>query len=71
MWAEYQNTLSVLSTLWPRASAVAERLWSARDVRDKNDATPRLQEQECRMMKRGYQVGVAFGAGFCDLNLAS
>ncbi|QQP57755.1 Beta-hexosaminidase, partial [Caligus rogercresseyi] len=53
------------STNMARASAVAERLWSAKNVRDINSAARRLQEHECRMLGRGYPVGSANGAGFC------
>jgi len=68
MWGEFQNSFTTLTTLWPRASAVAERLWSAGNVRDVQEASGRLQEQECRMMSRGHSVGTAFGPGFCINN---
>lgn len=35
----------------PRASAVAERLWSAKDVTDINDAFNRLSVHRCRMVE--------------------
>lgn len=35
----------------PRASAVAERLWSSKDVRDINDAYNRLNGHRCRMVE--------------------
>ena len=41
---------------------------SARDVRDVNEASPRLQAHECRMIKRGYPVEPAFGPAFCDVD---
>ncbi|PNI73334.1 HEXB isoform 1, partial [Pan troglodytes] len=37
--------------LWPRASAVGERLWSSKDVRDMDDAYDRLTRHRCRMVK--------------------
>ncbi len=34
MWVEYASPETVDSRIWPRAAAIAERLWSPRDVTD-------------------------------------
>jgi len=67
IWGEFVNRFNLIPRLWPRASAVAERLWSSRKTVDIKDAEVRLQEHECRMAKRGYPVEPINGPGFCDL----
>ncbi|XP_069556961.1 beta-hexosaminidase subunit beta isoform X1 [Brachyistius frenatus] len=53
LWGEYVDGTNLTPRLWPRASAVAERLWSAKDVTDINDAFNRLSVHRCRMVERG------------------
>ncbi|XP_060936613.1 beta-hexosaminidase subunit beta isoform X2 [Limanda limanda] len=53
LWGEYVDATNLTPRLWPRASAVAERLWSAKNVTDINDAYNRLSVHRCRMVERG------------------
>ncbi|KAM3874025.1 beta-hexosaminidase subunit beta [Diretmus argenteus] len=52
LWGEYVDATNLTPRLWPRASAVAERLWSAKEVTDITDAYSRLSMHRCRMVDR-------------------
>ena len=67
MWGEFVNSVNLIPRLWPRASAVAERLWSPATATNVKEAAQRLQEMECRLLQRGYPVEPANGPGFCDV----
>ncbi|KNC82225.1 hypothetical protein, variant [Sphaeroforma arctica JP610] len=56
MWGEYVDGANIIQRVFPRASAVAERLWSDRAVTDIEDATLRLQEFRCKLLTRGIQA---------------
>ncbi|KAG8180917.1 hypothetical protein JTE90_020144 [Oedothorax gibbosus] len=65
MWGEYVDGTNLLPRLWPRASAVAEKLWSPKELtNDTDSAAFRLDEQRCRMLKRGIPAQPILN-GFC------
>jgi len=68
MWDEFVNSVNLTPRLWPRASAVAERLWSPREARNTHEAKARIQEMECRLLQRGYPVEPINGPSFCNVN---
>lgn len=57
MWGETVDTSNVQQTIWPRAAAAAERLWSQRDSTSPQNVTltalPRFQNFRCLLNKRG------------------
>uniref|UniRef100_A0A8C5A9E2 Beta-hexosaminidase n=1 Tax=Gadus morhua TaxID=8049 RepID=A0A8C5A9E2_GADMO len=64
LWGEFVDSTNLTPRLWPRASAVGERLWSAKDVTDINDAYSRLSKHRCRMVERGIPAEPLF-TSFC------
>lgn len=66
MWGEHVDGSNCIQRTWPRSSAVAERLWSAKVVNITNsNAVVRISEQQCRMQMRGLKVEPINGPGFC------
>ncbi len=53
MWAEFISDENVDSRIWPRAAAVAERLWSAQDVRDPDSMYRRLNAVSVELEELG------------------
>ncbi|CAG9534610.1 unnamed protein product [Cercopithifilaria johnstoni] len=66
LWGEWVDESNVIPRLWPRASAVGERLWSSVETKSIEKAWPRLYEMQCRMAAQGYPVQPAEGPGYCE-----
>ncbi|XP_027257468.1 beta-hexosaminidase subunit beta isoform X3 [Cricetulus griseus] len=64
LWGEYVDATNLIPRLWPRASAVGERLWSPETVIDVDDAYSRLVRHRCRMVSRGITAQPLF-TGHC------
>ncbi|NXH27263.1 HEXB hexosaminidase, partial [Myiagra hebetior] len=50
LWGEFVDATNLTPRLWPRASAVGERLWSSSNVTNLEDAYKRLTNHRCRML---------------------
>ncbi len=65
MGSEQVSALSIHERVWPRASAVAERLWSPAAVNDPGEAAQRLGRFRCRLAADGLPVGPIW-ADYCS-----
>jgi len=63
VWSEFVDETNLLQVSWPRASAVAEVLWS--NVLNETEAKHRLEEHVCRMKRRGIPAQPASGPNYC------
>eukprot|EP01120_Amphizonella_sp_Union-15-10_P015421 TRINITY_DN793_c0_g1_i1.p2 TRINITY_DN793_c0_g1~~TRINITY_DN793_c0_g1_i1.p2 ORF type:complete len:233 (-),score=41.39 TRINITY_DN793_c0_g1_i1:56-754(-) len=65
-WAEFIDATNLIPRAWPRASAVAERLWSPRYVTNIADATERIHAHRCRFLTRNIPAEPPSGPSFCE-----
>ncbi|VFV36195.1 beta-n-acetylhexosaminidase beta subunit [Lynx pardinus] len=65
LWGEFVDATNLTPRLWPRASAVGERLWSPEDITSVGNAYNRLTVHRCRMVRRGISAEPLF-TGYCD-----
>lgn len=57
MWTEQVDDRNLDSRVWPRASAIAERLWSEQRINDTVAARYRLDYQSCLLARKGIESG--------------
>ena len=73
LWSESQDSSNLDSRAWPRAAAIAERLWSPVQTQVPGDiaapadvARPRLLQFRCLLVRRGVAAGTVSGGPIKD-----
>ena len=56
MWGETVDVSDLEQTVWPRMAAIAERLWSPRNVINVEEAEPRIASFRCLLNRRGIEA---------------
>jgi hexosaminidase len=67
MWTEMVDEHNLESTVWPRAAAVAERLWSPKSTKLNHGTIERLYAHNQRLINRGIHPA-PLGPTWCRLN---
>ncbi|PAV78708.1 hypothetical protein WR25_10460 [Diploscapter pachys] len=66
IWGEFVDGTNLIPRLWPRASAVAERLWSdPKQTTSPDMAWPRLHEFRCKLLARGHATEPPNDPDYC------
>jgi len=65
MWGEYVDATNLIPRSFGRSFAVAERLWSSKDVTDIKSALMRIWEHQCRYLRRGIPAEPVTKSRFC------
>lgn len=63
MWGEHVDGSNIQSTIWPRAAAVAEVLWSSPKSRSESDVHTRIATFRCLLLRRNIQASPSLGKG--------
>eukprot|EP00036_Acanthoecidae_sp_10tr_P009106 CAMPEP_0182916754 /NCGR_PEP_ID=MMETSP0105_2-20130417/1129_1 /TAXON_ID=81532 ORGANISM="Acanthoeca-like sp., Strain 10tr" /NCGR_SAMPLE_ID=MMETSP0105_2 /ASSEMBLY_ACC=CAM_ASM_000205 /LENGTH=532 /DNA_ID=CAMNT_0025053719 /DNA_START=29 /DNA_END=1627 /DNA_ORIENTATION=+ len=70
MWSEFVDAANFIPREWARSAAVSERGWSAKEVRDVDEARFRLHEFRCKLLERGIPAEpITNGGNEQELNL--
>ena len=60
LWGEFVDGTNLLSRFWPKASAVAERLWSPATINNSEDAQFRLVSIDLYLVPSGFSYGFLY-----------
>lgn len=70
MWGEYVDATNILSRTFPRASAVAERLWSSEKRTNVADMEFRLDKHRCGMCARDIPAETIILRSYCPVEFS-